>query len=119
MEEITVFSVNVPAPNRVNDIVNKYKGEHFERFNISEKAVEILRKSTEGWFSQSQLLEGIGITNQTNNVRNHLRPLIEEGLIVKSDTRTNRQFYYTISDKGIAYLAYLSRMELLSSYIGE
>ena len=119
VNDITVFSVNVPAPDRVNDIVKRFRGEHFEQLDFSEKAINLLRKSTEGWFSQSQLLEGIGVTNQTNNVRNHLRPLIEEGLIVKSDTRTNRQFYYTITEKGIAYLAYLSKMELLTSYLEE
>lgn len=119
VDDITVFSVNVPAPNRVNVIVNRFKGEHFERFDFSKKAIDILKKSAEGWFSQSQLLEGIGITNQTNNVKNHLRPLMEEGLIVKSDTRTNRQFYYTISEKGIAYLVYLSRKNLLASYLGQ
>jgi len=119
VDDITVFSVNVPAPDRVNDIVKRFKGENFGRLDFSEKTVNILKKSAEGWFSQSQLLEGIGITSQTHNVRNHLRPLIEEGLIVKSDTRTNRQFYYTISDKGIAYLAYLSRKNLLTAYLGE
>ena len=114
VNDITVFSVNVPAPDRVNDIVKRYKSFEFGRLDFSEKALEILRKSSEGWFSQSQLLDQIGVTNQTNNVKNHLRPLIKEGLIVKSDTRTNRQFFYTISDKGIAYLAYLSRNQLLS-----
>ena len=119
VNDITVFSVNVPAPDRVNDIVNKFRGEHFDLMAFSEKSVEILRKSAEGWFSQSQLLEGIGITNQTNNVRNHLRPLIEEGLIVRSDSRTKRQFFYTISERGIAFLAFIARKELLASYLGE
>lgn len=119
VDDITVFSVNVPAPDRVNDIVNRFKGVKFEELEFSEKAVEILRECAGGWFSQAQLLNGIGITNQTNNVRNHLRPLIEEGLIVKSDTRSKRQFYFTITDKGIAYLAFLSKERLLSSYLGD
>lgn len=114
VDDITVFAVNVSAPDRVNDILNRFKADCFDEMDLSEKALNILQKSAEGWFSQAQLLEEIGITNQTNNVRNHLRPLIENGLIVKSNIRTNRLYYYTISERGIAYLAYLSRMKMPS-----
>lgn len=123
VNDITVFSVNVPTADRISDIVNKFKAEDFLNLKFTEKAIAILNFSTGGWFSQSQLFDGIGITNQTNNVKNHLRPLIKEGLIVKSETRRNRQFYYTISDKGFAYLFYLNRRlareKLLSDYLGD
>ena len=123
VNDITVFSVNVPGPDRVNKLVKQFKEEQFGDLSFSQKSLEVLTFSADGWFTQAQLMEAIGVTNQTNNVKNHLRPLIKEGLIVKSETRTNRQYYYTISDKGIAYLYYfnrrLAREKLLSGYLGD
>lgn len=117
VDDITVFAVNVPVPNRVNEIVNRFMDEDFSVMTFSDKAIKILKISAEGEFDQSRLMAGIGVTNQTNNIKNHLRPLIESGLIVKSENRTHRKFYYSISEKGVAYLAFLERQELLLSDI--
>lgn len=123
VNDITVFAVNVPGPDRVNKLVKRFKEERFGDLSFSQKSLEVLTFSAEGWFTQAQLMEAIGVTNQTNNVKNHLRPLINEGLIVKSETRTNRQYYYTISEKGLAYLFYhkkkIARKKLLTGYLGD
>ena len=117
VDDITVFSVNVSEPDRVNEIVNRFNLEDFSQLRFSENTLKVLEISAEGRSTQAGLMEGIGLTNQTNNIRNHLKPLMDAGLIVKSDTRVGRQFYFTISEKGIAYLAYLNRQKLLSEYL--
>lgn len=82
VNDITVFSVNVPGPDRVNKLVKQFKEEQFGDLSFSQKSLEVLTFSADGWFTQAQLMEAIGVTNQTNNVKNHLRPLINEELIV-------------------------------------
>lgn len=117
VNDITVFSVNVPEADRVNDIVNRYKDEDFGALSFSDKSLDILSVCAGGWFSQGQLMENIGLSNQTNNIRNHLTPLINQGLIVKADKRTDRVFLFTISEKGLAYLAFCNRNKLLKDYL--
>lgn len=113
VNNITVFSVSVPRALTVNDGVNTVKTEDevlFSSLRLSDKAVKMLSMCLFGSFSQGELLAGIGITNQTNNVKNHIRPLIREGLIVKSNKRSSekRTYLFTITEKGRAYLAFRS-----------
>lgn len=115
VDNITVFSVNVPRVEKVSENVNEKVNEIrakeeavFAVLRLSDKSIKILSMCAFGSSSQGDLLSRIGITNQTNNVNNHIRPLIREGLIVKSEKRSpeTKMYTFSITERGRAYLAY-------------
>ena len=61
--------------------------------------------------TRTDLLSRLGLSNETRNVRRHLDPLIDAGLVERTipDKPTSRLQRYRITDAGRAYLTRLSR----------
>ena len=61
--------------------------------------------------TRTDLLSRLGLSNETRNVRRHLEPLIDAGLVERTipDKPTSRLQRYRITDAGRAYLTRLSR----------
>lgn len=75
--------------------------------SLSEQAGELLAALGERDMSRVELLEVIGLGNETRNVRRHIDPLLDAGLIewtIPERPRSSRQ-RYRISDAGRAALA--------------
>ena len=78
---------------------------------LDESALEVLTAVSERDMSRSELLTGLGLTNETRNARRHLDPLLEAGLIERTvpDRPNSRLQRYRITDAGRARLASISR----------
>lgn len=66
--------------------------------------------SAEGAYSKKELLLGIGVTNQTVNVRNIINPLIKVGCLapIDEDKDKNRSVRYEATARGKDYLSILA-----------
>ena len=73
---------------------------------LDESALEVLTAVSERDMSRSELLTGLGLTNETRNARRHLDPLLEAGLIewTVPDRPNSRLQRYRITDAGRARL---------------
>ena len=73
---------------------------------LDESALEVLTAVSERDMSRSELLTGLGLTNETRNARRHLDPLLEAGLIERTvpDRPNSRLQRYRITDAGRARL---------------
>ena len=73
---------------------------------FDESALEVLTAVSERDMSRSELLTGLGLTNETRNARRHLDPLLEAGLIewTVPDRPNSRLQRYRITDAGRARL---------------
>ena len=60
--------------------------------------------------TRTDLLSRLGLSNETRNVRRHLEPLIDAGLVERTipDKPTSRLQRYRITDAGRTYLNRLS-----------
>jgi len=74
---------------------------------LDESALEVLTAVSERDMSRSELLAGLGLTNETRNARRHLDPLLEAGLIERTvpDRPNSRLQRYRITDAGRARLS--------------
>ena len=73
---------------------------------LGESALGVLIAVSERDMSRSELLAGLGLTNETRNARRHLDPLLEAGLIewTVPDRPNSRLQRYRITDAGRARL---------------
>ena len=81
------------------------KSDHQVKW-LGESALEVLTAVSERDMSRSELLTGLGLTNETRNARRHLDPLLEAGLIewTVPDRPNSRLQRYRITDAGRARL---------------
>ena len=121
VRNLTVFSVSVPAnvnvSSRASERVHYWKKDGTGYFtfsflnDLSERREKILRICANECLPQKELLQRVGVTYQTNNVRTHIKPLVEEGLIEKTKNRQkgSKAHIYTITPAGRLYIDFLDR----------
>ena len=113
IDKVTVFAVDVTNANWANVSDNVSNDDwHFYDFGalqFNDKSLEILRLCGVSPHRKKDLLEKVGVTNQTNNVRILIEPLLTEELIWphEDDAARIRGVRYVITAKGRAYLEYL------------
>lgn len=117
VDKITVFSVSVINAKSQN--VNEPTVKGFESsvdvkdLMFSDKSLKVLRLCQSSAYTKKELLLLIGVTNQTLNVRNIVNPLINAGCIapVEEDKGLVRNVHYITTDRGKAFMDYLSSTE--------
>ena len=108
VDKITVFAVNVTnaksnvvswGPETISDI---------RGLTMSDKSLNVLLLCKDEAHTKKEMLLGIGVTNQTVNVRNIINPLISSGCLapVKEDYAKFRNIRYIVTDRGRKYLDY-------------
>ena len=82
-----------------------------EARNADDHRAAILCLLNDVEMTRTDLLSRLGLSNETRNVRRHLDPLIDAGLVERTipDKPTSRLQRYRITDAGRAYLTRLSR----------
>ena len=108
LDKITVFAVSV-YDNKLNagaspkTIVSPTLLDR-----ISKRGAEILHFCLEKERTRQEIFDHLGISSQTTNVRAHLYPLIDAGLIAyKKKEVASRGQRYLVTEKGIQYLKLL------------
>ena len=83
---------------RVDETYSSFDGE----VHISERSMTVLKFCSEKPRSRSEILEHLGLTNDTRNYRNNVLPLIDLGLIRMTlpDTPNNKNQKYVLTTKG-------------------
>ena len=118
VDMITVFSVGVTNAkgNNVSDNVSEeyWKYYDFESLNLSDKSLKIIELCSTVPMCKKDLMKAIGVTNQSNNVRAIVGPLLTEELIwpCAEDANRVRGVRYVLTAKGKAFLTYIQSMHL-------
>jgi len=118
VNKVTVFSVNVTnaKPLNVSDNVSREVdgGVKFEDAVVSDKSLIVLRLCIDNKCTNKELLTQVGVTNQTNNVRSIINPLIDLGLLtpVVEDMNRVRNIRYMTTERGKAYLDYRKTLDV-------
>lgn len=110
LDNITVFAVRVfdsksndtwPTDARVSSVL-------LER--ISRRGADILRFCLVKERTRQEIFDHLGISSQTTNVRAHIYPLLDAGLIGTIEREgTSREHRYMITEKGKIYLKTLEK----------
>lgn len=91
--------VKTPYPSSFEKIKNKF----------TSKSIMILGFCKEQPLTKREIFNLIGLTNQTNNVRAHILPLVEEGLLTKTMIASSSKLQqYVTTSSGLDYLAYIN-----------
>jgi predicted HTH transcriptional regulator len=79
---------------------------HQVSHQVSRRAADILRIAMRHPALRAELLQGIGISNDTRNARRHIDPLLEIGLLQQTDpsSPSSPQQRYQTTDAGLAWL---------------
>lgn len=112
VDKVTVFSVNVS-----NSKADSLRGDSNEGLIgntdikdlvFSDKSLKMLVLCKEGALTKKELLRLVGVTDQTNNVRNLINPLILSGCLapVDEDKTKSRNVRFETTAKGQEYLRY-------------
>ena len=116
IDKVTVFAVNVTNAKTHNVSGSKGQGLEglleIEKLTFSDKSLKVLIVCEESALRTKDIFFEIGVTNQTNNVRNIINPLIEAGCltVVEEDEGKRRNRRYTATSRGKEYLHfYLSK----------
>lgn len=133
LDNITVFEVKVATAiyelrihddaNQINEDVNDVVNEGEPIVNRDDDAVALFSAYVSELPPKSLLILGmcanqeltkkeifgkLGLTSQTNNVRNNLTPLVDRGLVTMIMAKpTSRNQKYTATDAGREFLRYL------------
>ena len=103
----------VEAPSRDTKAPSRgTKSEHQDRAPSTPAAVltpdelTVLRQMETTTASRAEIMNALGITNQTRAFQRHVEPLIEAGLVERTipDKPTSRLQRYRITDAGLTYL---------------
>lgn len=111
VDKITVFSVNVTnskvgnvnARGNYSDLLKDPKELVF-----SDKSLKILDLCSFRPYSKKEMLQMVGVTNQTTNIKNIINPLILAGCLspVEEDKLKSRKIRYEITARGLVCLRF-------------
>lgn len=105
LDKITVFAVSVYDNKAKSFIPSKGITSPALMDRISKRGADILRFCLVKERTRQEIFDHLGISSQTTNVRAHLYPLIDAGLIeYKKKEVTSRGQRYLITEKGKQYL---------------
>lgn len=116
---LTVFSVSVTNANAANVSVGVseeyWKFYDFETLVLSDKSLRIIGLCKNSPMRKKDMMAAVGVTNQSNNVRAIIDPLLTEELIwpCAEDAKRVRGVKYELTSKGEAYLTYLESLNLV------
>lgn len=118
IDKITVFGVtvtNAKADNVSANVSEQYwKYYDFSTLMISDKSLRVIELCATTPMSKKDLMAAVGVTNQTNNVRAIVDPLLTQELIwpYKEDNNRVRGVRYVLTAKGHAFLTYVQSQRL-------
>lgn len=118
VDMVTVFSVDVTNAKCANvsaSVSEEYwKYYDFESLSFSDKSLKIIELCSIRPMRKKDMMEAIGVTNQSNNVRTIVDPLLTEELIwpCAEDASRVRGVRYELTAKGKAYLIYINSLNL-------
>lgn len=97
VDDITVFAVNVTNSKGHNVSGEQIAPVKIEDLEISDKSLTVLMLCKNEPRTKREILQSVGVTNQTVNVRNIINPLISFGCIapVDEDRGKTRNVRYT------------------------
>ena len=110
VDRITVFAVNVTNAKSHNVSENVSVLLDVKDLSFSAKSLNALVLCIGGPITKKDLLLGIGVTNQTINLRNIINPLIASGCIapISEDRNRTRNIRYEITARGRDFVNYRS-----------
>lgn len=120
IDKVTVFAVDV-TNSKENCVSNCVSGDDWKHYDfkslcLSNKSLSIMKLCSDLPMQKKELLKAIGVTNQTNNVRTIINPLLTEELIWPCAEDTNKVYgvRYVLTAKGKAYLEYKLSQEFIT-----
>lgn len=100
-----VVNEGEPLVNRDDDAVALFSAYVSE---LPPKSLLILGMCANQELTKKEIFGKLGLTSQTNNVRNNLTPLVDRGLVTMIMAKpTSRNQKYTATDAGREFLRYL------------
>ena len=111
IDNITAFEVSVKENKNEQSALNKEVIDSPLLARISKRGIKILYYCLEGEKTRQDIFDHLGISSQTTNVRAHLYPLLEAGLIEYKNKKepASRGQRYLITEKGKRYLRYIDQ----------
>lgn len=116
----TVEDVSDPIPVVNQDVDNvNINEELLKRFNdyklhLPAKSLLILGMCVNEELTKKEIFARLGLTNQTNNVRTNISPLINDGLLTMVVAKNSSRYQkYTITKLGRDFLAFLDNNNVL------
>lgn len=113
---VTVFAVNVTNAKEYNvsTTVNEdfWRYYDFDSLHLSDKSLRIMELCSVSALSKKDMMLALGVTDQTNNVRAIVDPLLTEELIwpCAEDSKKVRGVRYELTTKGKAYMKYIKSL---------
>ena len=117
VDKITVFAVNVTNAKDHNVSEEQEAISDINNLIVPYKSLNALMLCKDRPRTKKEILLGVGVTNQTVNVRNIINPLIFAGClaIADEDQGKTRNVRYVVTDRGREYLDYRSSLNLEES----
>jgi len=115
---VTVFAVGVTNANGSNVSANVsedvWKYYDFKGLVLADKSLKIIELCSASPMNKKQMMAAVGVTNQSNNVRAIVDPLLTEELIwpCPEDSAKVRGVRYVLTAKGQAFLKFLRSREV-------
>lgn len=106
LDKITAFSVSVRNNRSSSSVDDSALLSRRTKERISKRGVQILRFCSEKERTRLEIFADLGISAQTVNIRAHLYPLVDAGLIACNKKREalSREWRYYITEAGRGYL---------------
>lgn len=106
VDKVTVFSVNVTNAKADNVSAGVDTTLDVKELVLSDKSLKVLVLCAAGSRTKKEMLQMVGVTNQTVNVRSIINPLIQAGCLapIEEDQSKSRNVRYAATARGLEYL---------------
>ena len=113
IDKVTVFSVNVTNAKADSIKAGVNSSLNIKELVFSDKSLKILLLCKLESHTKKEMLQMIGVTNQTANVRSIIKPLIQAGCLapVEEDRLSLRNVRYEATECGLEYLRYRQSLQ--------